>query len=99
MARPAGQVPHPASGGLIGGVAVPLPADGQNGGHLPGGADDTAFKKACAGGCHDDPDGVLAALHPAGQQGVVRENRAHPRHDGGVAVAVLVDPLPGLLPG
>ena len=63
------------------------------------GADDAAFKGRTQVGVADDPNGVLAAFHPAGQQGVVRENRAHPRHDGGVAVAVLMDPPPGLLPG
>ena len=50
-------------------------------------------------GVADDADGVAPALHPAGQQGVVRQNGAHPGHDGPVAVPVAVDLLAGRLAG
>ena len=71
----------------------------QDGGDLSGGADDLAFQGSSQVGVADDPDGVSAALHPAGQQRVVRQHGPHTHHDGGIAVAVLMDSAPGGFPG
>lgn len=71
----------------------------QDGGDLPGRTDELAVQRRSQMGVADDPDGVSAALHPAGQQRVVRQDGPHTRHNGGIAVAVPVDLLSGFLPG
>lgn len=100
MAELAPQLPHLASGGAEGlGPVRWGSAAGKDGGNFTGGSDDLAFRRRAQVGVADHPDGVPAALHPAGEQGIVGQNRAHACHDGGAAVAVLMDAAAGLFTG
>ena len=49
-------------------------------------------------GVADHPDRVPSPGQAAGQQGVVRQHRPHPRHDGGAGIALFLDMGTGLLP-
>ena len=89
MSIPLRKLQQPALSVQIGLLqAFLLAAGGNEGGDRGSGFDHMGSKGRPKTGIADNPQGIPPPLHPAGEQGIVSQDRARPRHDGGMGVAV-----------
>ena len=72
-------------------------AGGEDGRNLVCGGDHLRLRRRPQMGVTDDANGVSPVLHTAGQEGIVRQYRAHAYHDAPEPVPLLLDMAPGRL--
>ena len=92
------QAEHLAPGPLVNRLPFRVgAAGGEDGRDLFCGGDHLCLRRRPQMGVADDANGVSPVFHAAGQEGIVRQDRAHAYHDAPKSVPLLLDMAPGCL--